>query len=118
MVPQLPVCQYEGGEPFYLGDGSAPVNDNATLPDVNDLFTGALEDIIGNLHNSDLPDHAKDVLNNLDTDQIIQDLLIKDENGEHAIEVIVAKQETEGHTLIENGEVIEETFETRTEQDE
>lgn len=42
VVPQLPVCQYPGGEPFYLGDGSAPVNDNATLPDVDDIFSGAL----------------------------------------------------------------------------
>lgn len=90
VVPALPVCQFPGGEPFYMGDGSAPVNDNATLPDVNDLLNGALDATIAGLIDSDLPEHAKDVLEGLDTEQILENLMIMDENGEPAVEVIVA----------------------------
>ena len=101
-----------------MGDGSAPVNDNATMPDVNDLFTGALDEIISGLTGSDLPDHAREVLENLDTEKIIEDLLIADENGEHAIEVIVAKQTTEVSTSVVDDELVDHTQETKTEADE
>ena len=79
------------------------MNEKATLPDQNALLQGVIDQLIaGNAINA----HTKDLLENLDLGDIIEDLTIADANGENAIEVIVAKESTT--TLIdqETGDII------------
>lgn len=61
----------------------------ATLPDQNALLQGVIDQLIaGNAINA----HTKDLLENLNLGDIIEDLTIADANGENAIEVIVARE--------------------------
>lgn len=66
---------------------------------------------------SDLPEHSRDVLRNLDIDKVIEDLMIKDENGEDAVEVIVASHTAHAHASDQAEGMDEWTIGERTGQD-
>jgi len=83
------VCTYPNGDSFYLDSKAGEVNEKSTLPDQNALLQGVLDQLIaGNAINA----HTKDLLENLNLGDIIEDLTIADANGENAIEVIVARE--------------------------
>lgn len=89
LLPQLPVCTYPDGSSFYLDSKIGDVNPQSTLPDQNELLQRVIDDLVnsGNLNVT-----TKNHLQNLDVDQILEDLTIKDSNGENAIEVLVASK--------------------------
>ena len=95
VVPSLPVCTYPNGQSFYLDSTEEGSNPNQTIPDVSDILAGTLQvNIDALVESTDADSNLRDVLENINADQIITDLMIKDEQGEHAIEVIVTGEST------------------------
>ena len=89
LLPQLPVCTYPDGSSFYLDSKIGDVNPESTLPDQNALLKGVIDDLIAN---GGLNVSTQDHLESLDIDRILEDLTIKDAEGENAIEVLVASK--------------------------
>jgi len=86
IAPALPVCNYPGGGgSFYIQD---PLNPNATVPDGDEVLTGALEAMLDNLAASSDP-NAAEIIKSLDPAQIVADLSAQAESGE-AVEIIIA----------------------------
>ena len=106
IAPQLPVCTYPNGQSFYLQKPGH--NAQSSVPDMNELLTGSLEGIMDTLSTHEgMNDHTRQLLENLDPSQIISDLMVKDDSGEHAVEVIVAGQKT--HASNVTGELVHST---------
>ncbi len=75
---------------------------------MNDLLSGSLEGILDQLTtHSGVNDQTRQILENLVPKDVISDLMIKDESGEHAVEVIVAKHKTDASN--ETGELVHST---------
>jgi len=106
IAPQLPVCTYPNGQSFYL---QAPGhNTQSSVPDMNELLTGSLEGIVDTLQTHEgMNEHTRSLLENLDASQIISDLMVTDDKGEHAVEVIVAGQKTKASNV--TGELVHST---------
>ena len=112
------MCTYPDGSSFYLS-GDENSNPNATVPDTNDILAGTLQASIDKLiESTDEDSNLRDVLEDLNADNIISDLMIKDESGEHAIEVIVAGETTHTTQVDDEDPIVETTALTDEAQEE
>lgn len=91
----MPICTYPDGTSFYLNDAADP-NPASTIVDPNELLTSVLESAFEGL--SEVGNaNTVEALASLNAADIVENLLIKDESGENAVEVIVVGQTNSGN---------------------